>query len=328
MDEIDSGLVTGLLALSAVADTQSFGRAADRLGKTQSGVSRAIARLEEKLNARLVQRTSRYVELTEAGALLLARSIPHLDGLKNAAAEIVGVNGAVRGTMRIASDALFARLMLAPHLTKFLLANPLLELKIETRNQLSEFASEGFDLAVRFGDAPSSTLVCRRILSARVLTVVSPSYLDRYSKPRHPEDLIRNKHECILAIDPSTGKAFDWEFWRGSEKLTVNVQGNLTVADAGTKLGACLAGYGIAQIIDIGLDDYIKTGQLINLFPDWPDERFPLFVYYPSRNHVSAKVRAFIDFVVNSLSEEGACSAPRVETDTHYKSASFHTKRS
>lgn len=306
MDDIDSGLVTGLLALSAVADTQSFGRAADRLGKTQSGVSRAIARLEEKLNARLVQRTSRHVELTEAGALLLARSAPHLDGLKNAAAETAGVNGTVRGTLRIASDALFARLMLAPHLAKFLFANPLLELRIETRNQISEFASEGFDLAVRFGDAPSSTLVCRRILSARVLTVASPAYLERRPTPGHPEDLLRDKHECIHAVDPATGKVFDWEFWKGKEKLTVDVQGNLTVTDAGTKLGACLAGYGVAQIIDIGLDDYINTGQLINLFPDWPDERFPLFVYYASRSHVSAKVRAFIDFVVDSLSEEGA----------------------
>jgi DNA-binding transcriptional LysR family regulator len=94
-----------------------------------------------------------------------------------------------------------------------------------------------------------------------------------------------------------------WEFRRGNDVVPVAVNGRLTVTDASTKLGACLAGFGVAQVIDLGVADHLRDGRLINLFPDWPDERFPLYVYHVSRNHVPAKVRAFIDFVSASLRE-------------------------
>jgi len=299
MEELDGGMVGGLIALAAVADTQSFGRAADRLGKTQPAVSRAVARLEDRLGARLVNRTSRHVELTEAGQELLARVLPHLQGLDEATARAAEHGAAVRGTLRVACDALFSRLILAPQLTAFLRDNPALQLKLETRSELSDLVSEGFDLAVRFGTPPLPTLVCRRLFSARVLTVAAPAYLARRGRPQHPSELA--DHECILAVDPSTGRPFDWEFWKGEQKIVVDVQGSLTVTDAGTKLGACVAGHGIAQVIDIGLGDYFRSGQLEVLFPEWPDETFPLYVYYPSRNHLPPKVRAFIDFIAGTL---------------------------
>jgi DNA-binding transcriptional LysR family regulator len=116
-----------------------------------------------------------------------------------------------------------------------------------------------------------------------------------------PKDLVDDGHECIQAIDPATGKPFGWEFWRGNEKIAVTVSGNLTVTDAGTKIGACLAGYGIAQVIDLGIETHLRAGTLVPVLTDWPDETFPLYVYYPSRNHVPAKVRAFIDFVAGMM---------------------------
>lgn len=300
MEELDGGLVGGLIALAAVADTQSFGRAAERLGKTQPAVSRAVARLEDRLGARLVNRTSRHVELTEAGHGLLTRVLPHLQGIDEATAEAAEHSASVRGTLRVACDALFSRLILAPRLTAFLQGNPSLQLKLETRNQLPDLVKEGFDLAVRFGMPSLPTLVCRRLFSARVLTVAAPSYFARRGRPKHPNELIECNHECILAIDPSTGRPFEWEFWKGQQKIVVDVRGNLTVTDAGTKMGACVAGYGIAQVIDIGLDEYFKNGQLEVLFPEWPDEVFPLYVYYPGRSHVPQKVRAFIDFIAET----------------------------
>jgi DNA-binding transcriptional LysR family regulator len=122
--------------------------------------------------------------------------------------------------------------------------------------------------------------------------------------------LASDTHQCIRAVDTSTGRAFDWEFRRGKELISVAVNGRLTVTDSGTKLGACLAGFGVAQVIDLGLDHHFGSGALVNLFPDWSDERFPLYVYYVSRNYVPAKVRKFIDFVVESLGKE-ASTAPR-----------------
>lgn len=299
MEELDGGMVGGLIALAAVADTQGFGRAADRLGKTQPAVSRAVARLEDRLGARLLNRTSRHVELTEAGQELLARVLPHLQGLDEATAQAAEHGTSVRGTLRVACDAVFSRLILAPQLAAFLRDNPALQLRLETRNELSDLVSEGFDLAVRFGTPSLPTLVCRRLFSARVLTVAAPAYLAQRGRPQHPQELV--DHECILAVDPSTGRPFDWEFWKGEQKMVVDVQGSLTLTDAGTKLGACVAGHGIAQVIDIGLGEHFSSGQLEVLFPDWPDEVFPLYVYYPSRNHLPRKVRAFIDFIAGTL---------------------------
>ena len=301
MEDLAGGLVSGLIALAALAESKSFGRAASRLGKTQPAVSRAIQRLEDRLHAKLVHRTSRHVEVTEAGHELLSRVLPLLQGIEEATVGASDQTSVVKGTLRVACDAAFARLVLAPELARFLSDHPGLQLKLETRNDLSDLVSDGFDLAIRFGPPSVSTLVCRRLYSPRVLTVAAPSYLERRGRPRSPQDLVDDGHECILAIDPATGRPFAWEFWRGDEKLTVSVKGNLTVTDAGTKLGACLAGYGIAQIIDLGIEAHRRAGALVPVLTDWPGETFPLYVYYPGRNHVPAKVRAFIDFVVGMM---------------------------
>ncbi|SJZ91677.1 DNA-binding transcriptional regulator, LysR family [Enhydrobacter aerosaccus] len=301
MDGIDGRLVEGLVVLAAIAEARSFGRAAERLGMTQSGVSKAIAKLEDRLNARLVHRTSRAVDLTDEGRALCERVAEHLAGIGEAAAETSKARNAVRGRLRVNVDPLFSRMILSPNLSAFLMQNPAMELRIETRDRIADLVSDGFDLAVRFGEPTPSALIHRRILNARILTVAAPAYIERHGAPTHPQDLESGSHECIHAIDPSTGRPFDWEFWRGNERISVTVSGRLTVTDSGTKLGACLAGFGIAQAIDLGLETHLRSGALVNLFPDWSDERFPLYVYYASRNHVPAKVRTFIDFITDVL---------------------------
>ncbi|MDR7268408.1 DNA-binding transcriptional LysR family regulator [Pelomonas saccharophila] len=301
MEDLDGGFVSDLLALAAVAESRSFGRAALRLGKTQPAVSRAIQRLEDRLRAKLVHRSSRHVEVADAGHELLSKVLPLLQGIEDAAVGASGQAAAVKGTLRVACDAVFARLVLAPELAQFLKCHPGLQLKLETRNDLSDLVSDGFDLAIRFGPPSLSTLVCRRLYSPRVLTVAAPSYLAQRGRPKAPRDLVEDGHECILAIDPATGRSFDWEFWRGDEKVKVAVSGSLTVTEAGTKIGACLAGHGIVQVIDLGIDAHLRAGTLVPVLADWPDETFPLYVYYPSRDHVPAKVRAFIDFVAGMM---------------------------
>jgi DNA-binding transcriptional LysR family regulator len=309
MEEIDGRLVGGLVVLAAVADAGSFGRAAERLGMTQSGISKAIAKLESRLGARLIHRTSRAVELTDEGRALHERVVEHLAGIGEAAAETSKTHETVRGKLRVNVDPLFSRVVLSPKLSEFLLQNPQIELRIETRDRIADLVSDGFDLAVRFGEPTPSALIARRILDARILTVASPIYIHRHGRPGRPQDLANDPHQCIRAIDTSTGRPFDWEFRRGKELVSVAVNGRLTVTDSGTKLGACLAGFGVAQVIDLGLEHYFSSGALINLFPDWSDERFPLYVYYVSRNHVPAKVRKFIDFIVDSLGKETAAAS-------------------
>src|SRR3984957_619773 len=232
MDGIDGRLVGGLMVLAAVADARSFGKAAQRLGMTPSGGSKAIAKLESRLGARLIHRTSRAVELTGEGRTLCERVAEHLAGIGEAAAETSNSRDARRGKFRVNVDPLFSRVVLSPKLSAFLLQNPQMELRLETRDRVGDLVSDGFDLAVRFGEPTPSALIARRILDARILTVASPIYLDRHQRPSHPRDLASHAHQCSQAIDPATGRPFDWEFRRGDETVPVAVNGRLTVADS------------------------------------------------------------------------------------------------
>ena len=261
-----------------------------------------------RLGARLIYRTSRAVELTDEGRALYERVVQHLAGIGEAAAETSKSRDAVRGRLRINVDPLFSRVVLSPKLSVFL-ENSQMELRIETRDRIGDLVSDGFDLAVRFGEPTPSALITRRILDARIITVASPIYIDRHGRPGHPQDLPSDTHQCIRAVDTSTGRPFAREFRRGKELISVAVNGRLTVTDLGTKLGPCLAGFGIAQVIDLGLEHHLRSGRSSTCSPTGPDERFPLYVYYVSRNHVPAKVRKFIDFIVDSLGTETGTAA-------------------
>jgi DNA-binding transcriptional LysR family regulator len=142
-------------------------------------------------------------------------------------------------------------------------------------------------------------LIARKLLETRILVCAAPAYLARCGRPRHPRDLVR--HECILFRDPVTGRPFPWEFHRAGKVVEVEVTGRLVMNDLATKLTACAAGHGIAQTIEFGLDSLLASGELVQILPDWAEERFPLYAYHPSRHLPPAKVRAFLDFVVASI---------------------------
>jgi DNA-binding transcriptional LysR family regulator len=299
----DSRLLSGIEVLAAVVEATSFVRAAEALGLTQSGVSRAVARLERRLGVRLLARSARAIALTEEGRSFYQRVKPHLSGIEDAAIQVADSAVAVRGRLRINVDPYFARLVLAPHVVEFLAAHPGLSLEIIGRDRLGDLIADGFDAAVRFGEPEPSALVVRRLLETRVRTCAAPAYLAKRGRPAHPRDLGDARHECIQYVDPVVGRPFRWEFHRGRQKIGVAVSGRLTVNNVGTMLGACVAGQGIAQILALGTEDLFNSGKLVELFPDWPDERFPLYVFHLSRHVPPAKVRAFLDFVVRSVAD-------------------------
>lgn len=161
--------------------------------------------------------------------------------------------------------------------------------------------ADGFDVAIRFGEPEPSALIVRQLLRARVLTCASPAYLKRHGRPRHPLELETKNHECLLFRDSATGRPFPWEFHQGKNRITVAVKGRLILNGALAQLDTCLAGQGVAQLFDLGISHLLKRRNLINLFPDWSDELFPLYLYHTSRRIVPVKLRTFIDFVVSSL---------------------------
>jgi DNA-binding transcriptional LysR family regulator len=203
----------------------------------------------------------------------------------------------VRGKLRINVDPTFARLVLIPKIGAFLDSYPDLHLELAMREEVGDLISDGFDAAVRFGPPQPYALLVRRLLQVRLLTCAAPAFLERYGKPRTPRDLETMRLPCLLFRDPITGEPYAWEFHRGKEVIAVRVSGRITMSDSATYLEACLAGLGVSQLLDLGAATFLADGRLINLFPSWVDERFPLYVYHASRDHVPAKLRVFLDFV-------------------------------
>ncbi|GLQ78247.1 transcriptional regulator [Mesorhizobium huakuii] len=296
----DGRVISNVGVLAAIAEGGSFARAADALGLSRSGVSRAVSRLEARVGVRLLDRTTRAVSLTDEGRRLYAEVAPLLNGIEDAVTVTSGTSVAVRGRLRVNVDAFFSRQLFTPHISEFLSLYPDLSLELVARDQLGDVVAEGFDIAIRFGTPPVSSLVVKKLVETRTVTVAAPTYLRAHGTPTVPADLV--DHACIQVRDSLTGQPIEeWRFRRGDEVVDVRTTGRLMVTEFGTMLGACLDGVGIARIKAIGVQHLIRQGTLVEVLPDWHGESFPLYALYPSRHLPPAKVRAFIDFVQSHL---------------------------
>ncbi|WP_213777937.1 LysR family transcriptional regulator [Caballeronia sp. dw_276] len=295
----DGRTLANISVLAAIVEGGSFARAADALGLSPSGVSRAVGRLETSIGVRLLDRTTRSVMLTDEGRRLYQEIGPLLASIGDAVTMTAGASAAVQGRLRVNVDGYFSRRMLAAHLAKFLDRYPELSLELVTRDQLGDLVADGFDIAIRFGQPPSSSLIARKLLETRTVTVAAPSYIRKHGRPETPADLIQ--HACIQMRNSLTGEPMEWEYKLGRKIVPAKTSGRLLVTDAGTLLGACLAGAGIARLKASGVQELIDKGRLVQLLPEWTGEAFALYALYPSRHLPAAKVRAFIDFVIEIL---------------------------
>ena len=295
----DERLIAGTSVFMAVVEAKTIARAAEALGLSSSGVSRSLARLEQRIGARLLARTTRTLSLTEEVRRFYEQVGPHLAGIEEAAIEASGSSVRVRGRLRVNIDPFFSRIVLARHLAAFLARHPELSVELIMRDSVGDLVADGFDLALRFGEPPVGSFVARKLTETRVITVASPAYLKKHGHPRHPKEL--EQRQCLDFYDAAHGRPYEWELRRKKEVLPLRIKGRLLVSDSGTLVGACEAGAGIAQILEIGCGHLLRSGRLVNLFPDWSDERFPLNAIYPSRLHTAAKVKAFIDFCLEIL---------------------------
>jgi DNA-binding transcriptional LysR family regulator len=300
----DGRMLSNINVLAAIAESGSFARAAEALGLSPSGVSRAVGRLEKSVGVRLFDRTTRSVMLTDEGRRLYEEISPLLTGIGDAVTQTAGTSAAVRGRLRVNVDSFFSRRMLAPHIAKFLDRYPELSLDLVARETLGDLVADGFDVAIRFGQPPSSTLVARKLFDTRTVTVAAPAYIRKHGLPETPADLVN--HACIQMRNTMTGQPLEWEYKSGRKIIPVKTSGRLLVTEAGTLLGACLAGAGIARIKAGGVQDLIDKGRLIELLQKWTGETYSLYALYPSRHLPAAKVRAFIDFVIDFLDADEA----------------------
>jgi DNA-binding transcriptional LysR family regulator len=274
-------------------------RAAEALALTPSGVGRAIARLEARVGVRLLERTTRSMTLTDEGRRFYEEVGPHLDGIEQAAMHASGSAAVVRGRLRVNVDPFFSRIVLAGQIAGFLEKHPEVRIELIMRDHVGDLVADGFDLALRFGDPPAGSFIARKLVEARILTVASPGYIAAHGRPTHPSEI--PGYDCIDFYDAANGRPFEWEFRNEREVLPAKTTARLMVSDVGAMLSACEAGAGIAQILQLGSKQIVDSGRLIELFPDWPGELFPLHALYPSRQHRAAKVRAFVDFAIDAL---------------------------
>lgn len=292
----DSRLLSGIGVISAVVEAGNFARAGEAMGLTQPAVSRAIARLEDRLGIRIFNRTSRSVSLTEEGRRFYETVSPLLANIEQAALDASSATARVRGRLRINADGTFGHFILAPRISEFLDRYPELSVEIFVQDRIGDLVAEGYDVAIRFGEPEQSSLKARLLLETRVLTCASQAYLATHGTPTHPHDL-QDGHQCVLIRDPVTGRPYGWEFQSGKETIPISVSGPLMVNDTGSIIAACVGGSGIAQLLDLYAGALLADDKLVHLLPDWSEETFPLYAYHQDSSLLTAKVRAFLDFV-------------------------------
>jgi DNA-binding transcriptional LysR family regulator len=217
--------------------------------------------------------------------------------------------------LRIKMHPVFAHLLAGPRFKGFLESHPQLNIELITQDRLGDLVGEGFDLAIHLGEPPASSLVARKLWDTSIITAAAPEYLKRYGRPASPQDMRGSGHVLIDFRNPETSRPFEWEFHRGRKIVQVPTRGHLTVSDIVTLHNLCLSGYGIAQVMEFAVSGLIAEGSLIDLFPDWPDERFPMYALYPSRNYLPAKTRTFLEFVTSLVS-------PKINRSGQYAPAS------
>lgn len=284
-----------LAAFLAVARHSSFRRAADELGVTPSALSHAVRALEERLDLRLFNRTTRSVALTEAGAHLQARVAPAFRDIEDALADLAGFHGTVSGRLRINASRAAAELVLLPLVTKFLAAYPQVSVEIGVTNELVDMVGQGFDAGVRFGETIAQDMIAVPLGGRqRTAIVASPDYFARHPIPVRPEEL--RDLPCIRFRFDS-GRYYAWEFERGGVELAIEVDGPLTLGEQALMVQAALDGAGLAFAFEMQVAELIAAGRLVRVLEDWCPYYPGLYLYYPSRRQLPAPLRAFVDLV-------------------------------
>jgi DNA-binding transcriptional LysR family regulator len=285
-----------MLVFAEVVATGSFTEAARRLGLSKASVSREVARLERRLGAQLLRRTTRSMSLTEIGETFYAGCQRVAEEAEQAERSVGALQAEPRGEIRVAAATSFGQIQLAPRLPAFLARYPNVRLRMDLRDQLVDLVSEKFDLAIRIsGRLTDATLVQRRLCPIRFVVCAAPSYLERRGVPRNTADLER--HNC-LGVGASPWHPM---LPRGR---AVRLQGDLFV-DNGDALRrvACL-GHGIVCLPTYLVGDDLRAGRLMRILPDALELEASLFAIYPHSRHPSPKVRALIDFLAESLGPE------------------------
>lgn len=297
---VGSDQLPAVAAFARVAQHASFSKAAAQLGVSPSALSQTVRGLEARLGMRLLNRTTRRVGVTEAGALFLQRVLPALEQFNAAFSELDELRGKPTGTLRISLPRVAMLTLIAPLLREFCSAYPHIRLDLIADDRFVDLVGEGFDAGIRLGESLAQGMIAARATrEMRVAVVGSPDYFQRYPRPTQPADL--HQHPCVR-FRFSSGAIYRWEFSRDGQDFEIDVDGPLICNDNMLMLLAAKQGLGLAHVMEELAREDIVSGALVRVLDEWCPPFPGLYLYYPSRAQMPLKLRVLIDFLTARLS--------------------------
>jgi DNA-binding transcriptional LysR family regulator len=287
--------LSGMAIFAKVVEAKSFTAAANELGMSKSAVSKHISRLEDRLGARLLNRTTRRLGLTETGAAFYDRCARVVTEAEEAALAVTELQSEPRGTLRVNAPMSFGILHIAPAIPDFLARYPDLHIDVAMNDRFVDLIDEGFDVAIRIARLMDSSLIARRLAPDRRAIVGSPAYFEKRGTPRTPDDLVH--HNCINYAYMSAHD--QWQFVDADGARSVEVEGNLRANNGDAIRVAVLAGLGVAHLPTFIVGRDIQDGRLVQVLADFMPSRSSVYAVYPHNRHLSVKVRVFVDFLAN-----------------------------
>jgi len=283
-----------MTAFVAVAEEQSFAGGARRLGMSPPAVTRAIAALEERLGVKLFTRTTRYVRVTDAGQRYLedARRIIH--DVDEADETVAGINAQPRGHLAVTAPILFGKLFVISGIHDYLQRYPEMEVSAVFLDRIVNLLEEGFDVGIRIGELPDSSMKAIRVGSVRRVVCASPLYLESRGTPTHPAELAQHLVISASAVSP----VVEWKFAQG---LVVRVKPRLTVTSNDAAIETVIRGMGLTRLLSYQVAPYLASGQLQTVLTDFEPAPLPIHVIHRENRYTSAKVRTFVDLMVAQL---------------------------
>lgn len=305
MDRFDA-----MQAFARVVETGSFTKAADTLHMSKTSVTQLVQQLEARLRVRLLNRTTRKVNVTADGAVYYERVLRLLADMDDAETSLSSAAAVPRGRLRVDVPSPLARMILVPALPAFHARYPDIQLDMGVSDRMVDIIGENVDCVVRGGELTDQSLIARRVGDLQLRVYAAPSYLQHAGKPVHPADLEGSHHRIVGFLWSRTGKPLPYAMRRGDE--SVHAQGRYIVAmdDGNAYLAAGLAGMGILWLPDYMALEHSARGELVPVFEDWRLDPMPLYIAYPPNRHVSAKLRVFIEWVAELMAEHAPLMRP------------------
>jgi len=297
MDRIDLFRI-----FTRVVDCASFTRAADMLGLPRSSVSAAVQTLETRLGTRLLHRTTRRVSPTQDGLSFYERCSRLIADVEDVESLFHEGGSGPAGRLRIDAPGRIGRLIIAPALPAFLDRHPGIAIELGVTDRAVNLIEDGVDCVIRIGRLEDSGLITRSLGELRLINVASPAYLERFGRPGSPDEL--DRHQAVHYASPNTGRVEPWEWTADGEALTRAVPGRVTVNNAEAYVAACQAGLGLIQIPAYDVAEHLAAGRLVEVMPRYRAQPMPMSLLYPHRQHLSRRLKLFVDWVEPLLREK------------------------